>query len=35
MLDRKMAEYAQAVCYGRPCFHVALVRDISPKLRLP
>ena len=30
MLDRKMAEYAQAVCHGRPCFHVALVQDISP-----
>ena len=30
ILDRKMAEYAQAVCHGRPCFHVALVRDISP-----
>ena len=30
MLDRKMAEYAQAVCYGRPCFHISLVQDISP-----
>ena len=30
LLDRKMAEYAQAVCYGRPCFHIALVQDISP-----
>ena len=30
ILDRKIAEYAQAVCHGRPCFHVALVRDISP-----
>ncbi len=30
LLDRKMAEYAQAVCHGRPCFHVALVQDISP-----
>ena len=29
-LDRKMAEYAAAVCHGRPCFHVALVQDISP-----
>ena len=29
-LDRKMAEYAQAVCHGRPHFHVALVQDISP-----
>ena len=26
----KMAEYAQAVCYDRPCFHIALVQDISP-----
>ena len=30
MLDRKMAEYAQAVCHGRPHFHIALVQDISP-----
>ncbi len=30
LLDRKMAEYAQAVCHGRPCFHIALARDISP-----
>ncbi len=30
LLDRRMAEYAQAVCYGRPCFHIALVQDISP-----
>lgn len=30
MLDRKMAEYAQAVCHGRPCFHISLVQDISP-----
>ena len=25
-----MAEYAQAVCHGRPCFHISLVQDISP-----
>ena len=25
-----MAEYAAAVCAGRPCFHVSLVQDISP-----
>ena len=25
-----MAEYAQAVCHGRPHFHIALVQDISP-----
>ena len=30
LLDRKMAEYAQAVCYDRPCFHISLVQDISP-----
>jgi uncharacterized Fe-S center protein len=30
ILDRKMAEYAHAVCYGRPCFHISLVQDISP-----
>ena len=29
-LDRKMAEYAAAVCAGRPCFHISLVQDISP-----
>ena len=29
-LDYKMAEYAQAVCQGRPCFHINLVMDISP-----
>lgn len=30
MLGRKMAEYSQAVCDGRPTFHISLVRDISP-----
>ena len=30
ILDRKMAEYSQAVCDGRPTFHISLVRDISP-----
>ena len=30
LLDCKMAEYAKAVCDGRPCFHVSIVRDISP-----
>jgi len=29
-LDRKMAEYAYAVCKDRPTFHVVLVQDISP-----
>lgn len=30
ILGRKMAEYSQAVCDGRPSFHISLVRDISP-----
>lgn len=30
LLDRKMAEYAKAVCQHRPCFHINIVRDISP-----
>ncbi|MBO7384758.1 MAG: DUF362 domain-containing protein, partial [Clostridia bacterium] len=30
MLCRKMAEYTQAVCYGRPCFHISLIMDVSP-----
>ncbi len=29
-LCRKMAEYTQAICYGRPCFHVSLIMDVSP-----
>lgn len=29
-LNRRMAEYAMAVCDGRPCFHINIVRDISP-----
>ena len=29
-LDRKMAEYAAAVCADSPCFHISLVQDISP-----
>ncbi len=29
-LNRKMAEYTQAVLYGRPHFHLSVVRDISP-----
>lgn len=29
-LNRKMAEYTQAVVYGRPTFHINIVRDISP-----
>lgn len=30
ILGRKMAEYSQSVCDGRPTFHISLVRDISP-----
>lgn len=30
ILDRKMAEYAIAVCHGRPTFHISLVMDVSP-----
>lgn len=29
-LDCKMAEYTQAVCDGRPCFHINIIRDVSP-----
>jgi hypothetical protein len=29
-LNKKMAEYAYAVTYGRPTFHISLVQDISP-----
>lgn len=31
LLDRKMAEYAWAVCKDRPGFHICLVQDISPR----
>ena len=30
LLDKKMAEYALAVVYGRPQFHISLVMDVSP-----
>ena len=30
LLGRRMAEYTQAVCYGRPCFHISLITDVSP-----
>ena len=30
LLDKKMAEYAQAVVQDRPCFHINLAMDISP-----
>ena len=29
-LNKKMAEYAQAVCQERPSFHVSLIVDVSP-----
>ena len=30
ILNQKIAEYTQAVCYGRPNFHISLVQDVSP-----
>ena len=30
LLNRKIAEYSKAVVDGRPCFHIALVIDVSP-----
>lgn len=30
LLDKKMAEYAQAVVQDRPCFHINMMMDISP-----
>jgi len=30
ILNRKIAEYTKAVVDGRPCFHIALARDMSP-----
>ena len=30
LLCCKMAEYTQAVCDGRPCFHISLIMDVSP-----
>lgn len=30
MLGRRMAEYAAAVCAGRPHFHISLIVDVSP-----
>ena len=29
-LNRRMAEYAKAVIYGRPNFHISIIRDVSP-----
>lgn len=31
ILDRKMAEYAYAVCKDRSTFHVALIQEVSPE----
>lgn len=30
VLNYKIAEYAKAVCDGRPCFHISLICDVSP-----
>ncbi len=30
LLCCKIAEYTQAVCFGRPCFHISLIMDVSP-----
>ena len=30
ILGCKIAEYTQAVCDGRPCFHISLIQDVSP-----
>ena len=30
ILNRKIAEYTKAVVSGRPCFHISIVKDISP-----
>ncbi len=30
LLCCKIAEYTQAVCDGRPCFHISLIMDVSP-----
>ena len=30
LFSYRMAEYAKAVTDGRPCFHITIVRDISP-----
>ena len=30
ILNKKIAEYTKAVVWGRPCFHISLVMDVSP-----
>ena len=34
-LNCRMAEYTKAVVDGRPHFHISLICDVSPHLRLP
>jgi len=29
-LNKRMAEYTQAICQDRPCFHISLIVDVSP-----
>lgn len=29
-LNKKIAEYAQAICQDRPCFHISMIMDVSP-----
>ena len=31
ILEAKMAEYAAAICRGRPHFHISLIVDVSPQ----
>lgn len=30
IMNKKIAEYAKAVVYGKPCFHINIVTDVSP-----
>ena len=30
MLCCKIAEYTQAACNGKPCFHISMIMDVSP-----
>jgi len=30
LMNKKMAEYAKAVLYGKPSFHISFVMDVSP-----
>ena len=29
-MNYKIAEYSQAVCQDRPCFHISFICDVSP-----